>query len=85
MVLEKTIESPLDCKEIQQVHPKGNQSWIFIRRADDETEKLVNTVNENTQDNCEQNDDEEGMKRFAPPEMHHNGNHSRVSAYREAG
>lgn len=50
-----------------------------------ETEKLVNTVNENTQDNCEQNDDEEGMKRFAPPEMHHNGNHSRVSAYREAG
>ena len=30
MVLEKTLESPLDCKEIQQVHPKGDQSWVFI-------------------------------------------------------
>ena len=30
MVLEKTVESPLDCKEIQPVHPKGNQSWVFI-------------------------------------------------------
>ena len=30
MVLEKTLESPLDCKEIQPVHPKGNQSWIFV-------------------------------------------------------
>ena len=29
MVLEKTLESPLDCKEIQPVHPKGNQSWVF--------------------------------------------------------
>ena len=34
MVLEKTLESPLDCKEIQPVHPKGNQSWMFIRRTD---------------------------------------------------
>ena len=33
VVLEKTLESPLDCKEIQPVHSKGNQSWIFIRRA----------------------------------------------------
>ena len=33
-VLEKTLESPLDCKEIQPVHPKGNQSWIFMRRTD---------------------------------------------------
>ena len=32
VVLEKILESPLDCKEIQQVHPKGNQSWIFIRQ-----------------------------------------------------
>ena len=32
MVLEKTLESPLDCKEIKQVNPKGNQSWIFIGR-----------------------------------------------------
>ena len=38
MVLEKTLESPLDCKEIKPVHPKGNQSWIFIGRTDAETE-----------------------------------------------
>ena len=37
-MLEKTLESPLDCKEIQPVHPKGNQSWIFIGRTDAETE-----------------------------------------------
>ena len=36
VVLEKTLESPLDCKEIQPVNPKGNQSWIFIGRTDDE-------------------------------------------------
>ena len=34
VVLEKTLESPLDCKEIQPVHPKGNQSWIFVGRTD---------------------------------------------------
>ena len=34
MVLEKTLESPLDCKEIQPVHPKGDQSWVFICRTD---------------------------------------------------
>ena len=38
VVLEKTLESPLDNKEIQPVHPKGNQSWIFIRRTDVEAE-----------------------------------------------
>ena len=37
-VLEKTLESPLDCKEIQPVHPKGNQSWIFTGRTDVEAE-----------------------------------------------
>ena len=41
VVLEKTLESPLDCKEIQPVHPKGNQSWIFIGRIDAEAETLV--------------------------------------------
>ena len=41
MVLEKTIESRLDCKEIQPVHPKGNQSWVFIGRTDVEAETLV--------------------------------------------
>ena len=34
VVLEKTLESPLDCKEIQPVHPKGDQSWVFIDRTD---------------------------------------------------
>ena len=38
VVLDKTLESPLDCKEIQPVHPKGNQSWIFIGRTDVEAE-----------------------------------------------
>ena len=38
MVLEKTLESPLDSKEIKPVNPKGNPSWIFIGRTDDETE-----------------------------------------------
>ena len=37
-MLEKTLESPLDCKEIQPVHPKGNQSWVFIGRTDVEAE-----------------------------------------------
>ena len=40
-VLEKTLESSLDCKEIQPVHPKGNHSWIFIGRTDTEAETLV--------------------------------------------
>ena len=38
VVLEKTLESPLDCKEIQPVHPKGDQSWVFIERTDVEAE-----------------------------------------------
>jgi len=38
VVLEKTLESPLDSKEIQPVHPKGNQSWVFIGRSDVEAE-----------------------------------------------
>ena len=41
VVLEKTLESPLDCKEIQSVHPKGNQSWIFIGRTDAEAEAPI--------------------------------------------
>ena len=41
VVLEKTLESPVDCKEIQPVHPQGNQSWIFIGRTDAETETPV--------------------------------------------
>ena len=37
MLLEKTLESPLDCKEIQPIHPKGDQSWAFIGRTEAET------------------------------------------------
>ena len=38
MVLEKTLESPLDCKEIHPVHPKGDQSWVFFGRTDGKAE-----------------------------------------------
>ena len=41
VVLQKTLESPLDCKEIQPVHPRGDQSWVFIGRTDAEAETLV--------------------------------------------
>ena len=41
MVLDKTLESSLDCKEIQPVHPKGDQSWIFIGRTDAEAETPI--------------------------------------------
>ena len=40
-VLEKTLESPLDCKEIQPVHPKGNQSWVFTGKTDAEAETPI--------------------------------------------
>ena len=41
LVLKKILEGPLDCKESQPVHPKGNQSWIFIGRADAEAETPI--------------------------------------------
>ena len=41
VVLEKALESPLDCKEIQPVHPKGDQSWVFIGRTDAEAETPI--------------------------------------------
>ena len=41
MVLEKTLASPFECKEIQPVHSKGNQSWVFIGRTDTKAETLV--------------------------------------------
>ena len=40
-MLGKTLESPLDCKEIQPLHPKGNQSWVFIGRTDAEAETPI--------------------------------------------
>ena len=41
VVLEKTLESPLDCQEIQPVHPKGEQSWMFLGRTDTEVETPI--------------------------------------------
>ena len=41
MVLEKTLESPLDCKEVQPVHPKGYQSWVFTEGTDAEAETPI--------------------------------------------
>ena len=41
MVLEKTFESPLDCKEVQPVHPKGDQSWVFTGRTEAEAEAPI--------------------------------------------
>ena len=41
MVFEETLESPLDCKEIQPVYPRGNQSWVFIGRTDAEVETPI--------------------------------------------
>ena len=41
MVLKKTLESPLDCKEIQPVHPEGDKSWVFLGRTDAEAETPV--------------------------------------------
>ena len=41
MVLEKTLENPLDCKEIQPVHPKGDQSWVFSGRTDAKAEASI--------------------------------------------
>ena len=41
MVSEKTLKSPLDCKEIQPIHPKADQSWIFIGRTDAEAETPI--------------------------------------------
>ena len=41
MVLEKALESPMDCKEIQPVHPKGDQSWVYIGRNDAEAETPI--------------------------------------------
>ena len=41
VVLERTLESPLDCKKIQRVHPKGDQSWVFIGRTDVEAETPI--------------------------------------------
>ena len=48
VMLEKTLESPLDCKEIQPVHPKGDQSWVFIGRTDVEAEMAAHQAQNKT-------------------------------------
>ena len=48
VVLEKTLESPLDCKEIQPVHPGGDQSWVFIGRTDVEAEMAAHQAQNKT-------------------------------------
>ena len=53
LVLEKTLECPLDCKEIKQVHPKGNQSWIFIGRTGAEVEIAILWPPDQRTDSCE--------------------------------
>ena len=50
MVLEKTLESPLGCKKIQPVHPKGDQSWVFIARTDAEAKTRIYRPND--EKNC---------------------------------
>ena len=55
MMLEKTLESPLGCKEIKPVNPKGNKSWIFIRRSDAETETPILWPPDEKSDSLEQN------------------------------
>ena len=54
-MLEKTLESPLDCKEIQPVHPKGDQSWVFIGRADAEAKNLILWPSDTRTDSFEKN------------------------------
>ena len=53
MVLEKTLEGPLDCKEVQPVHLKGDQSWVFIGRTDAEAETPVLWLSDVKKDSLE--------------------------------
>ena len=57
MVLEKTLESPLNCKEIQPVHPKGNQSWVFIGKTDVEAKTPIIWPPDVKTDSLEKNPD----------------------------
>jgi len=87
VMLEKTLESPLDCKEIQPVYPKGNQSWIFIGRADAEAETLIlwppGAKNWLTWEDPNAGRDwrweEKGMTEFEVAEWHHRFNDMTLS------
>ena len=73
VVLEKAVESPLDCKEIQPVHPKGDQSWIFIGKTDAEAEAPIlwppNTENWLTGKDPDAGKDWRQKKRIAEHQM----------------
>ena len=79
MLLEKTLESPLDCKEIQPVNPKGNQSWIFIGRTDAEAEAPIilltdvksQLIGKNTDAGKDRRQEEKGMTEDEMARWHH--------------
>ena len=78
IVLEKPLESPLDCKEIQPVHPKGNQSWILIGRTDAEAETPISGHLMRSTDSLEKTDagkdwrqEEKGMTEDEMVGWHH--------------
>ena len=67
VVLEKTLESPLDCKEIQPVHPKGDQSWVFIGGTDVEAKTPIlwpTDAKKDTDAGKDWGQEEKGMKRM---------------------
>ena len=71
-MLEKTLKSPLDCKDIQPVHPKGDQSWVFIGRTDVEVETPILCppdgkdwlIRKDCDDGKDWRQEEKGMKRM---------------------
>ena len=79
VVLEKTLESPLDCKEIQPVHSKGDQSWVFFGRNDAKAETLVLwpphgkswLIGKDSDAGCDWGQEEKGMTENEMAEWHH--------------
>ena len=91
VVLEKTLESPLDCKEIKPIHSKGNQSWKFIRRTDAEAEALILwppdakswLIRKDPDAGKDQRQKEKGMKEDEMVRWHHQLNDMSLSKLRE--
>ena len=71
VVLEKTLESPLDCKEIQPVHPKGDQSWVFTGGTDVEAETLKWLISKDPVAGKDWGQEENGMTENAMVGWHH--------------
>ena len=61
MVLEKTLDSPLDCKEIQPVHPEGDQSWVFTGRTDVKAETPILFIGKDPDAGKDWEQEEKGM------------------------